>query len=315
MAWQNAGVVGDSWGTGGQFPRWVPDQKSTGAYGGRPQNRFDTLYNEFQNKQDQSQNWNRGLFQSALNNANAYQTASKGNYDRFSGAADSLLGMAFDKSNQSEATAKNAFNGMGVSLNKWGAGSMTADSPLYSPQAAAAQANNARNGLGGTTAGANGVVLGNSMDLANIYQRQFDNAQSAKQLDANIMNSRVAAAGQLANSSLGLYGDASRETNRVTEAGASTGPDYGQLLQIAELAGQGDTSNMYAPAIGGGAAMDGNAYGGFANAGYNVPGGFGTAPTQNWGAGGSYWPGKSNGGANSWYKPAGAKVQNGGAWW
>ena len=70
-----------------------------------------------------------------------------------------------------------------------------------------------------------------------------------------------------------------------------------------------------ARAIGGGAAMDGNAYGGFANAGYNVPGGFGTAPTQNWGAGGSYWPGKSNGGANSWYKPAGAKVQNGGAWW
>jgi hypothetical protein len=316
----SASVVGDVFGVGSPIPHWVPDQKSPdtrflGAYGGPPKNRFDALYNEFQDKQNQSQAWNKERFLSALNNATGYQAIAKGNYDLFSGAANNLLGMAFDKSNQSEATANNAFNGMGISLNKWGAGSMTADSPAFSPQAAARRADDARNGLSGTTAGANGVVLGNSMDLANLYQRQFENAQSAKQLDANIMNSRVSAAGQLAGSSLGMYGDAVRETNRVNEAGASTGPDYNQLMQVAELAGQGDTSNMYAPAIGGGVPMmDGNAYGGFANAGYNVPGGLGTAPTQNWGAGGSYWPGKSNGGASAWYKPASKNVQSGGGW-
>lgn len=201
-----------------------------------------------------------------------------------------------------EAPAFNVKPQLGIGLNAWGAGQIGKDSPLYGPQAAAHLSDVSRRGLADSTAGTNGVVLGNSMDLANAYYRDMN-------LQAQLQQQQYNQAKDQRDFGYGQYRDQQQRTDQNTvrladhyvNGMSATPPDANAIIQMAQLEGQGNTDNMigfggYAnpsvsPGGGGLYGMPGGAYGNMAMTGVGPYG----VPNQSYGMGGFYSGGGGNG--------------------
>jgi hypothetical protein len=174
------------------------------------------------------------------------------------------------------ASAQGAYGGgMGITQNQWGGGNMTANSPPYSPQASFVVADNARRGLGGTTAGQNQVVLSNSLALADksmqdqrlqmdAQQQQYAQGADQQRFQESQNQFALQRGDNLTRDAINYY----KERNSIP-------PDMSPLLQMAQMEGQGATDGMQQPQSGGWG-------GGGWMSGYNVPQGA-------WGAMGAYY--------------------------
>lgn len=164
-------------------------------------------------------------------------------------------------------------NALGIGLNKWGAGNLSADSPLWSPQAAAMVSDYTRRGLGDSTYGANATIVGNSMDLARLREQEINNQFQLANAQMNQDRFNYGVQQDATNRRDRLTGDLAGVIERRTDQA----PDDSELLRLAFQAGQGNQENMVSPYVAGGS------YGPvFANGGYAVP-------SQSWGTGGSYY--------------------------
>lgn len=161
--------------------------------------------------------------------------------------------------------------GLGLSLNKWGAGNMDGNSPLWGPQAAAMNADAVRRGMADSTKGQNDRILGNSMDLARLYTTDAQLGMQANQQAYNQAADQRDYATNAYRYNQGRKDDLTKQMAGFIENRNDVVPSIDPLLQFAQIEGQGNTSNMAMPMVtggggdGGGFGIGGSGYGGFAN--------------------------------------------------
>lgn len=175
-------------------------------------------------------------------------------------------------------TASASGTALGISQNKFGAGDMAASSPLWGPQAAAMMSQHVRSGLGDSTFGQNQAILSNSMDLANLRQREIGN-------QFQFANAAYGQAQDQRNFGYNAYQDQQKRTDNLTGqlAGVIASKTPAPPPDITELAykhGLGNTENSVGGSVAGGGYGGGSPV--FANGGYGVP-------QQSWGYGGSFY--------------------------
>lgn len=186
-----------------------------------------------------------------------------------------VLGYSVVKNQNGGYMAQNAMGGYGITQNQYGGGNLSADHPWYSAQASPVMANLVRNGLAGTTAGQNQVVLSNSLALADksmqdqrlqmeAQQQQYTQGAEQQRFQESQNQFALNRGDNLTRDAVNYY----KERNSVP-------PDISPLLQMAQMEGQGATDGMQQPQSGGWGG------GGFMS-GYNIPQGA-------WGAMGAYY--------------------------
>ncbi len=186
----------------------------------------------------------------------AYNQEAEGRYSQATGLYGNLLNnpssYAYQPSQRADALSGMVNGGMagaqpqGINLNKWGAGNLQSDSPLWGPQAAAMTSDFTRRGLGDSTFGVNSAIVGNSTDLANIRNRELQNQFEFANLGM-----------RQDQTNYGMQQDAVNRRDKLTGGlvdliASKTATPPPSREDIAYEYGQGSTDNMVAPAVAGG---------------------------------------------------------------
>lgn len=221
-------------------------------------------------------------YQKQLDKANA---ANESRYNEIKGLYQGLLNQQTPQSAQDIPGITGGFGGgaaananfgpgaggLNLSLNKWGAGNMDGNSPLWGPQAAAMNADATRRGMADSTKGQNDRVLGNSMDLARLYTTDAQLGMQANQQAYNQAADQRDYATNAYRYNQNRRDDLTKQMANFIESRNDVQPSIDPLLQFAQIEGQGNTDGMMMPQVQGGdggggfAGIGGSGYGGFAN--------------------------------------------------
>lgn len=288
MAWttysqpNSTGVQGFDWNAAlanSAHQQYVMSQKpgmmTQNPYIQRPQAPEQTLrdrvFSEYQKQLDKSNAANesryneiKGLYQGLLNQ----QSQEIPGMPAMPGAAG---GSSFGSGGGATGSFGPGAGGLGLSLNKWGAGNMDGNSPLWGPQAAAMNADAVRRGMADSTKGQNDRILGNSMDLARLYTTDAQLGMQANQQAYNQAADQRDYATNAYRYNQNRRDDLTKQMAGFIESRNDVPPSIDPLLQFAQIEGQGNTDGMMMPQVQGGdgspgfVGIGGSGYGGFAN--------------------------------------------------